>query len=126
MPQDRVVAANGETGGDQQQRGARERDPAAAETFGTSVHGGLVGGISGVVTAVAAAIDLAPRGGGIDVLYCGYRVRRVVDVGIRVRFDGVQPAGASISFHPLSPGLLELVTEYVTPSGPMTSPLDGL
>ena len=52
---------------------------------------------------------------------CRYRlVWRVLSIG------GVQPAGASISFHPSSPGLLELLTEYFTPSGPTTSPLAGL
>ena len=47
-------------------------------------------------------------------------VWRVLSIG------GVQLAGASISFHPSSPGLLELLTEYFTPSGPTTSPLAGL
>ena len=43
----------------------------------------------------------------------------------RIRVGG-QPAGASISFHPSSPVLLELLTVYLTPSGPTTSPLCGL
>ena len=38
----------------------------------------------------------------------------------------VQPAGASISFHPSSPVLLEVVTLYFTPSGPTNCPLCGL
>jgi hypothetical protein len=38
----------------------------------------------------------------------------------------VQPAGASISFHPSSPVLLEFSTVYLTPSGPTSSPLCGL
>ena len=39
----------------------------------------------------------------------------------------VQPAmGASISFHPSSPVLVEFWTEYLTPSGPTSSPLWGL
>ena len=53
-------------------------------------------------------------------------LRRLIGSGVVLVVGGVQPAGASISFHPLSPELFELVTEYLTPSGPTTSPLDGL
>src|SRR6202012_1036535 len=54
-------------------------------------------------------------------------------VGYRIRFHRRiirvvrgQPAGASISFHPSSPVVRELLTEYLEPSGPVTSPLIGL
>src|ERR1700722_14434814 len=37
-----------------------------------------------------------------------------------------QPAGASICFQPSSPVVAESSTEYLTPSGPVSSPLWGL
>jgi hypothetical protein len=60
---------------------------------------------------------------GSALLLFGYRYRIVWRV---LRIGGVQLAGASISFHPSSPGFFELLTEYFTPSGPTTSPLCGL
>lgn len=35
---------------------------------------------------------------------------------------GLHPGGASMSFHPSSPVLVEFSTEYLTPSGPTSSP----
>ena len=57
---------------------------------------------------------------GLFLLKIGLCVGLHRRVGFARDVLGVQPAGASISFHPFSPGSLELVTEYVTPSGPTT------
>ena len=52
-----------------------------------------------------------------------YAARRVIVLRWTIR---PQRAGASMSFHPLSPVLLESSTVYFVPSGPVTSPLCGL
>ncbi len=49
------------------------------------------------------------------------------DLGRKMLYSSpIQPAGASMSFHPSSPIFLESSTAYLAPSGPTSSPLCGL
>ncbi len=115
---DQQDAADDRGSGQRHQRRADAGQPSAAQPWRTAIDTvsdlvALVGYLGSRTVLVLVAC----------LLLFGYRYRivwRVLSIG------GVQLAGASISFHPSSPGLFELLTEYFTPSGPTTSPLDGL